>query len=67
MSIKRDMNEDCNGDSDFLMIDCNDIDDTRCLTPSSNDEEDMFHERRKKKINIYNPRSDHVILKFKVG
>ena len=33
--VMRDMNRDCNGDSDCLMIDFNDIDEASCLTPSS--------------------------------
>ena len=48
MSVERDMNEDCN----CPMIDYNDIDEIGCLTPSSTDEEDMFHEGRKKKMDV---------------
>ena len=65
--VERDMNEDCNGDSDCLVTDYNDIDEDGCLTPSSTDEEDLFHEGRKKTMDVYNPRTDHVIPKFKVG
>ena len=65
MSTKMEMNEDCNANSDFPMTYYNDIDEASCLTPSSTDKETLFHEGGNEKG--MNPRSDHAILKFKVG
>ena len=69
MSIERDVHEDCNVDSDNPVSDYNDIDDDGCLAPSSSNEEKLFYKERKKKkerFDVYNPREDHVIIKFKV-
>ena len=67
MLVERDINEDCNVDSDCLVTDYNDIDEAGFLTPSSTNEEDLFDEGRKNKMDVYNPRTNHTILKFKVG
>ena len=60
------MNEDCNAHSDCPMTDYNEIDEAGCLVASSTNKEDMFHEGKKKKRDVYNTRTNYVILKFKV-
>ena len=63
-------NEDnaINSDNNMQVSQYDDIDDDVVLTPSSNDEDQLFDKERKRKTrpDVYDPRVDHATFKFKV-